>query len=113
MKTALRLTADAVKNLSALSGVAYMKLGAIFPSPSCTQCCTQIISCESPAQGVRFGFGKYSENSLARGTRPNLIPAEVFRKAMLLIRLASSCPINQGFGDSSGLKMPFSQNLSV
>ena len=28
----LRLTAEEIKNLSALSGVAYKKLGAIFPS---------------------------------------------------------------------------------
>ena len=30
--TTLRLTAEMLKNLSALSGVAYEKLGAIFPS---------------------------------------------------------------------------------
>jgi hypothetical protein len=36
----LRLTAEGIENLNALSGVAYEKLGAIFAFLSCAHTCT-------------------------------------------------------------------------
>ncbi len=73
-----RLTAEMIENLSALSGVAYKKLGAIFsslvaPTPAPTPMASDIDYCQSVIRSVevadllllptphKFGLGKHGE----------------------------------------------------
>ena len=51
----LRLTAESEKNLSALSGVAYEKLGAIFPSLVAPKPASTPMTSERVALGARSG----------------------------------------------------------
>jgi hypothetical protein len=64
----LRLTAEAVKNLSALSGVAYKKLGVIFPSLVAPNPAPKYVRSRA-SHSERFIFASHA-NSLLQANPP-------------------------------------------
>jgi hypothetical protein len=62
----LRLTAEMIKNLSALSGVAYEKLGAIFPS--------LVAPTPAPTPVTSEWAAIRAQSSSLRGRSPSLLP---------------------------------------